>query len=192
MAGWADHWKYAWYSIHPWGGSRSVCIHDSCVCSSQGPVSIFAAWCSDSLSCKPISVGCCPGLRCPHDCTSHHECHFNPKHSLTGHLMNINFSTGLDFIRAEGFVFSHVADEGLLNACAGELLRYRRCIGAEHIQIFTDIKKKHRYDQIWVCCVQLADHRALKEAQHSVVVSVLLCHMITCVIFENGRTVLMP
>ncbi|XP_076856922.1 uncharacterized protein F13E9.13, mitochondrial isoform X3 [Brachyhypopomus gauderio] len=52
-------------------------------------------------------------------------------------------SPGLDFIRAEGFVFSHVADEGLLNACAGALLRYRRQIGAEHIQIFTDIKKKH-------------------------------------------------
>ncbi|KAI4898635.1 hypothetical protein NFI96_025999 [Prochilodus magdalenae] len=52
-------------------------------------------------------------------------------------------ASGLDFIRAEGFVFSHVADEGLLNACAGELLRYRRNIGAEHIQIFTDIKKKH-------------------------------------------------
>ncbi|XP_058237351.1 uncharacterized protein F13E9.13, mitochondrial [Hemibagrus wyckioides] len=51
--------------------------------------------------------------------------------------------SGLDFIRAEGFVFSHVADEGLMNACAGELLRYRRHIGAEHIQIFTDIKKKH-------------------------------------------------
>lgn len=52
---------------------------------------------------------------------------------------------GLDFIRAEGFVFSHVADEGLMNACAGELLRYRKHIGAEHIQIFTDIKKKHRW-----------------------------------------------
>ncbi|TKS70384.1 hypothetical protein D9C73_004453 [Collichthys lucidus] len=53
------------------------------------------------------------------------------------------FSTCLDFIRAEGFVFSHVADEGLLNACAGDLLRYRKQIGAEHVQIFTDIKKKH-------------------------------------------------
>jgi len=48
-------------------------------------------------------------------------------------------------MRAEGFVFSHVADEGLLNACAGDLLRYRRQIGAEHVQIFTDIKKKHRW-----------------------------------------------
>ncbi|KAI7814846.1 hypothetical protein IRJ41_024109 [Triplophysa rosa] len=55
----------------------------------------------------------------------------------------VALASGLDFIRAEGFVFSHVADEGLLNACAGELLRYRRHIGAEHIQIFTDIKKKH-------------------------------------------------
>lgn len=51
---------------------------------------------------------------------------------------------GLDFIRAEGFVFAHVADEGLLNAGAGDLLRYRKQIGAEHVQIFTDIKKKHR------------------------------------------------
>lgn len=52
-------------------------------------------------------------------------------------------ATGLDFIRVEGYVFSHIADEGFLNACAGDLLRYRKHIGAEHIQIFTDIKKKH-------------------------------------------------
>lgn len=51
---------------------------------------------------------------------------------------------GLDFIRAEGFVFSHVADEGLLDACAGDLLRYRKNIGADRVLIFTDIKKKHR------------------------------------------------
>ncbi|KFO63169.1 hypothetical protein N302_07101, partial [Corvus brachyrhynchos] len=51
--------------------------------------------------------------------------------------------SGLDFIRAEGFVFSHVADEGIINACAGDLLRYRKHIGAENIQIFADIKKKH-------------------------------------------------
>lgn len=59
-------------------------------------------------------------------------------------LMCVCFS-GLDFIRAEGFVFSHVADEGLLNACAGDLLRYRKQIGADGVQIFTDIKKKHRW-----------------------------------------------
>lgn len=48
------------------------------------------------------------------------------------------------FIRCENFVFSHVADEGLLaKAEAGPLLRYRRQIGAEHIAIYADLKKKH-------------------------------------------------
>ena len=52
-------------------------------------------------------------------------------------------AAGLDFIRAEGFVFSHIADEGMINSCAAEILRYRKHIGAENILIFTDIKKKH-------------------------------------------------
>ncbi|XP_062817641.1 uncharacterized protein F13E9.13, mitochondrial [Anolis carolinensis] len=55
----------------------------------------------------------------------------------------VALAADLDFIRAEGFVFSHVADEGILNACAGDLLRYRKQIGAEHVQVFADIKKKH-------------------------------------------------
>ena len=41
-------------------------------------------------------------------------------------------------------MFSHVGDEGTIESCAADLLRYRRNMGAEHIQIFTDIKKKHR------------------------------------------------
>ena len=49
----------------------------------------------------------------------------------------------LQFIRAEGFVFGHVADEGLIQSDAGALLRYRKLIGADDILIFTDIKKKH-------------------------------------------------
>jgi len=52
-------------------------------------------------------------------------------------------AANIDFIRAEGFVYAHIADEGLMNAQAGELLRYRKQIDAEHIAIFTDIKKKH-------------------------------------------------
>ena len=55
----------------------------------------------------------------------------------------VALAAGLDFIRAEGFVFAHVADEGLIESCAGELLRYRKAIGAEHIQVYCDIKKKH-------------------------------------------------
>lgn len=52
-------------------------------------------------------------------------------------------AAGLDFIRVEGFVFGHVADEGYIDGCAGELLRYRRQIGADDILVLTDIKKKH-------------------------------------------------
>ena len=50
----------------------------------------------------------------------------------------------LDFIRAEGFVFSHIADEGFMNSDAGHLLRYRKKIHADNVMVFTDIKKKHR------------------------------------------------
>ena len=53
------------------------------------------------------------------------------------------YSAGLDFVRAEGFVFAHVGDEGLFESDAGELLRYRKQLGADRIKIFTDIKKKH-------------------------------------------------
>ena len=52
-------------------------------------------------------------------------------------------ATGCEFIRVEGFVYSHIADEGLMNACAGELIRYRNNIGANNVAVFADIKKKH-------------------------------------------------
>ncbi len=48
------------------------------------------------------------------------------------------------YVRCEGFVFSHVADEGLMaEADAGPLLRYRKLIGAEGVAIIADVKKKH-------------------------------------------------
>jgi membrane complex biogenesis BtpA family protein len=50
---------------------------------------------------------------------------------------------GAAFVRVEGFVFAHVADEGIIESSAGALLRYRRMIGADRIRIFADIKKKH-------------------------------------------------
>ena len=50
---------------------------------------------------------------------------------------------GATFVRVEGFVFSHVADEGIIESSAGVLLRYRRMVGADRIRIFADIKKKH-------------------------------------------------
>ena len=55
----------------------------------------------------------------------------------------IAHASGAEFVRVEGFVFAHVADEGVIESCAGELLRYRRAIGADRVLIFADIKKKH-------------------------------------------------
>jgi membrane complex biogenesis BtpA family protein len=57
--------------------------------------------------------------------------------------MAVALASGASFVRVEGYVFAHVADEGLIEASAGALLRYRKAIGADHIRVFTDIKKKH-------------------------------------------------
>ena len=67
-------------------------------------------------------------------------------------ITKVDVITGLDFVRVEGFVFSHIADEGLMNACAGDLLRYRKQIGADDVLVFTDIKKKHRFVLITKKC----------------------------------------
>jgi membrane complex biogenesis BtpA family protein len=52
-------------------------------------------------------------------------------------------AAGLDYIRAEGFSFAHVADEGLIQSSAAELLRLRRRIGADGVRVWADVKKKH-------------------------------------------------
>jgi membrane complex biogenesis BtpA family protein len=57
--------------------------------------------------------------------------------------MAVAHAACLDFIRAEGYAYAHVADEGLIQASAAQLLRYRRMIGAERVQVWTDVKKKH-------------------------------------------------
>eukprot|EP00088_Acartia_fossae_P035450 TRINITY_DN3652_c0_g1_i10.p1 TRINITY_DN3652_c0_g1~~TRINITY_DN3652_c0_g1_i10.p1 ORF type:complete len:272 (+),score=41.51 TRINITY_DN3652_c0_g1_i10:42-857(+) len=55
----------------------------------------------------------------------------------------VALAANLQFVRVEGFVYSHVADEGWIDACAGPLLRYRKQLSASHIHVFADIKKKH-------------------------------------------------
>lgn len=52
-------------------------------------------------------------------------------------------AAGLDFLRAEGFAFAHVADEGFIQSSAAELLRFRRRLGADRVQVWADVKKKH-------------------------------------------------
>jgi membrane complex biogenesis BtpA family protein len=55
----------------------------------------------------------------------------------------VALAADLAFIRVEGFAFAHVADEGVIQSSAAELLRYRRAIGAGHVQVWADVKKKH-------------------------------------------------
>ena len=57
--------------------------------------------------------------------------------------MAVAHAAGLDFIRAEGYAYAHVADEGIIEASAAKLLRFRKLIGAERVQVWTDVKKKH-------------------------------------------------
>ncbi len=58
--------------------------------------------------------------------------------------MSVAHATGCSFIRAEGFAYAAVADEGMFaTADAGPLLRHRKAIGAENVAIWSDVKKKH-------------------------------------------------
>jgi uncharacterized protein len=57
--------------------------------------------------------------------------------------MSVAHAAGLDYIRAEAYTFAHVADEGLIESSAAELLRFRRKIGADHVRVWADVKKKH-------------------------------------------------
>jgi hypothetical protein len=52
-------------------------------------------------------------------------------------------AAGLDYVRAEAYTFAHVADEGLIESSAAELLRFRRRIGADGVRVWADVKKKH-------------------------------------------------
>ena len=57
--------------------------------------------------------------------------------------LEIASATDLDFLRVEGYVFAHVGGAGLIEGCAGRLLRQRIELGCEQIKIFGDVKKKH-------------------------------------------------
>jgi membrane complex biogenesis BtpA family protein len=57
--------------------------------------------------------------------------------------MAVAHAAGLEFIRAEGYAYAHVADEGLIQASAAKLLRFRKMIGATRVQVWADVKKKH-------------------------------------------------
>jgi hypothetical protein len=56
--------------------------------------------------------------------------------------LSIATAAGASFIRVESFAYAHVADEGWIDASAGELLRKRRHLGAK-IDVWADVQKKH-------------------------------------------------
>jgi membrane complex biogenesis BtpA family protein len=57
--------------------------------------------------------------------------------------LEIAAACDLDFLRVEGYVFAHVGGAGLIEGCAGKLLRLRKKLGCESIRVFGDVKKKH-------------------------------------------------
>jgi membrane complex biogenesis BtpA family protein len=57
--------------------------------------------------------------------------------------VSVAHAAGLDYVRVEAYAFAHVADEGLIQSSAAELLRFRRKIGAEGVRVWADVKKKH-------------------------------------------------
>jgi membrane complex biogenesis BtpA family protein len=56
--------------------------------------------------------------------------------------LGVAVAAGATFLRVEAFAYAHVADEGWLDACAGELVRDRAALGAE-VAFWADVRKKH-------------------------------------------------
>ena len=61
--------------------------------------------------------------------------------------LGVALACGCGFVRAEAFAYAHVADEGLLEASAGPLLRARAALGAakgpRRVEVWADVQKKH-------------------------------------------------
>jgi hypothetical protein len=57
--------------------------------------------------------------------------------------LSVAIAASLDFLRVEGYVYGHIADEGYIDSCAAELVRLRSYLNAKDIKIYADIKKKH-------------------------------------------------
>lgn len=55
----------------------------------------------------------------------------------------IGKAVGAKFVRINQFVNAYVSNEGFMDGKAGEVLRYRKSIGAEDIAIFADVHVKH-------------------------------------------------
>lgn len=84
--------------------------------------------------------------------------------------MAVAHAAGLDYVRVEAYAFAHVADEGIIESSAAELLRFRRKIGAGGVRVWADVKKKH--------------------AAHSITADVSLGETVAAVEFMSGDAVI--
>jgi membrane complex biogenesis BtpA family protein len=75
-------------------------------------------------------------------------------------------AAGCDFVRAEGWTHAHVSDKGIAEACAGEVLRYRKAVGADRIPVFADVRKKHA-SHAWTADLTVGDLAAAAELHHA-------------------------
>ena len=57
--------------------------------------------------------------------------------------LEIAAEADLDYIRVEAYVFAHVGGSGVIHGSAGKILRRRKELNADHIEVFADVKKKH-------------------------------------------------
>jgi membrane complex biogenesis BtpA family protein len=57
--------------------------------------------------------------------------------------LEIACEADLDFLRVEAYVFAHIGGAGLIEGCAGRLLRKRAALGCHHVKVFSDVNKKH-------------------------------------------------
>jgi len=57
--------------------------------------------------------------------------------------LKIALDADLDYLRIEAYVFAHVGSAGIIEGCAGKLLRLRKQLNGEHLKIFADVQKKH-------------------------------------------------
>ena len=91
----------------------------------------------------PEIVSCMTAVACAVKRISNLPCGIQILAAANKQALSVAKAAKLQFMRCEGFVFAHIADEGLMNSDAGELLRYRKMIDAENVAIICDIKKKH-------------------------------------------------
>jgi len=75
-------------------------------------------------------------------------------------------AAGLDFIRAEGWIYGHLSDKGWIDGQAGPVRRYQHRIGAGEVAVFTDIKKKHA-SHAATADLSIAETAALLELHRS-------------------------